>query len=98
MLHLVRLAARLVNRPAPATHRQLKLPFERPALSLVAEHGAGRHAAQDIARRRAVRSQRPFWISQDPHDCRRTAIGGSFAEVCAALESLAAMESCASHT
>ncbi|EWS56692.1 hypothetical protein X551_00429 [Methylibium sp. T29] len=31
-------------------------------------------------------------MTMDPEDQRRAAIGGSFAEVCAALESLAAIE------
>lgn len=39
--------------------------------------------------------RRPFWIRVDRHDRRRAAIGGSFAEVCAALERLAAEEGAA---
>lgn len=35
---------------------------------------------------------RRFWITVDPQDKRRAALGGSFAEVCAALEGLAAEE------
>lgn len=35
---------------------------------------------------------RRFWMTLDPQDRRRAAIGGSFAEVCAALERLAALE------
>lgn len=35
---------------------------------------------------------RRFWMTLDPQDRRRAAIGGSFAEVCAALEKLAAVE------
>ena len=38
------------------------------------------------------RQARPFWMTLDPRDRRRAAIGGSFAEVCAALERLAAAE------
>jgi hypothetical protein len=38
------------------------------------------------------RKARPFWMTLDPRDRRRAAIGGSFAEVCAALERLAAAE------
>lgn len=45
-------------------------------------------AGIDSARRAAKR----FWMTLDPQDQRRAAIGGSFAEVCAALESLAALE------
>ncbi len=45
---------------------------------------AGIHGARRAARR--------FWMTLDPEDQRRAAIGGSFAEVCAALESLAALE------
>ncbi len=33
-----------------------------------------------------------FWMTLDPKDRRRAAIGGSFAEVCSALERLAALE------
>ena len=38
------------------------------------------------------RKARPFWMTLDPRDRRRAALGGSFAEVCAALERLAAAE------
>lgn len=40
----------------------------------------------------ACRAARRFWMTLDPQDQRRAAIGGSFAEVCAALERLAAVE------
>ncbi|MBA2724346.1 MAG: hypothetical protein H0U56_15960 [Methylibium sp.] len=40
----------------------------------------------------ALRAARRFWMTLDPQDQRRAAIGGSFAEVCAALERLAAVE------
>jgi hypothetical protein len=40
----------------------------------------------------ARRAARRFWMTLDPQDRRRAAIGGSFAEVCAALERLAALE------
>jgi hypothetical protein len=40
----------------------------------------------------ARRAARRFWMTLDPQDRRRGAIGGSFAEVCAALERLAAVE------
>lgn len=40
----------------------------------------------------ARRAARRFWMTLDPLDRRRAAIGGSFAEVCAALERLAALE------
>lgn len=40
----------------------------------------------------ARRAARRFWMTLDPQDRRRAAIGGSFAEVCAALERLAAVE------
>lgn len=93
MLQLVRLAARLVGRPAASrSQAQLSLPFSAPRLGLVETSfaspagGRGRHAGS------AVRSHR-FWIRQDPQDGRRAAIGGSFAEVCAVLECLAAQES-----
>lgn len=54
-------------------------PFRtRPAANVaVKSHG---HAA------------RRFWMTLDPQDQRRAAIGGTFAEVCAALERLAALE------
>jgi hypothetical protein len=40
----------------------------------------------------ARHAARRFWMTLDPQDQRRAAIGGSFAEVCAALERLAAVE------
>ena len=40
----------------------------------------------------ARRTAQRFWMTLDPQDRRRAAIGGSFAEVCAALERLAALE------
>lgn len=40
----------------------------------------------------ARRAARRFWMTLDPQDQRHAAIGGSFAEVCAALERLAALE------
>lgn len=59
--------------------RQPLTPFAvRPGASR-AVHGA-RRAAQR------------FWMTLDPQDQRRAAIGGSFAQVCAALERLAALE------
>lgn len=42
--------------------------------------------------RGARRAAGRFWMTLDPEDRRRGAIGGSFAEVCAALERLAAIE------
>lgn len=42
--------------------------------------------------RNAQRAARRFWMTLDPQDRCRGAIGGSFAEVCAALEGLAAVE------
>jgi hypothetical protein len=50
--------------------------------------GSGTRSAVDGARRAA----RQFWMTLDPDDRRRGAIGGSFAEVCDALERLAALE------
>ena len=64
---------------APGRARQPLTPFAvRPGTSR-AVHGA-RRAAQR------------FWMTLDPQDRRRAAIGGSFAQVCAALERLAALE------
>ena len=73
-----RAAARVVER-SPGGARQPLTPFAvRPGTSR-AVHGA-RRAAQR------------FWMTLDPQDRRRAAIGGSFAQVCAALERLAALE------
>jgi hypothetical protein len=58
----------------------------RPLTPFVARPRAG--AAVDDARCAARR----FWMTLDPHDQRHAAIGGSFAQVCAALERLAALE------
>ena len=49
-------------------------------------------AACASAARGSRHKARPFWMTLDPRDRRRAAIGGSFAEVCAALERLAAAE------
>jgi len=57
-------------------------PFRQDTMALA---GSSVHSARREARR--------FWMNLDPQDRRRAAIGGSFAEVCAALESLAAVES-----
>ncbi|MBA3598624.1 MAG: hypothetical protein H0W40_14795 [Methylibium sp.] len=75
-------------RPVGKSHARAAVPFSslapltpfrtRPAASVAV--GSARRAAQR------------FWMTLDPHDQRRAAIGGSFAEVCAALERLAALE------
>lgn len=93
MMRFVQLAARLVgltlaNAAAP---QQMSLPFGRPGLRLVSQ-APHRRAAAAVCKSGLARPTRGFWISQDPHDSRRAAIGGTFAEVCAALESLAAQE------
>lgn len=91
MIRFVRLAARLVGlSSAEATPRQLSLPFGSPNICLASP--APRRSASAVCRAGIARPSRGFWISQDPHDGRRTAIGGTFAEVCAALECLAAQE------
>lgn len=53
------------------------------------------HARQEPSWRAPVRStpmRRRCWVRVDPRDRGHAAIGGSFAEVCAALERLAAIE------
>lgn len=95
MIYLVRLAARLVGRPAARVPAQLSLPFDAPRLSVVKAAPPSVHNVMHSGRTGLHR--RGFWIRQDPHDCRRTAIGGSFAEVCAALDRLAAQETCSPH-
>jgi hypothetical protein len=77
-------ALRAARRPpavAPPMARPLT-PFRQDAVSPT---GSTVHSARREARR--------FWMNLDPQDRRRAAIGGSFAQVCAALESLAAVES-----
>lgn len=66
---------------APPTARPVT-PFRQDTIT---QAGSSVHSARREARR--------FWMNLDPQDRRRAAIGGSFAEVCAALESLAAVES-----
>lgn len=70
-------SVRSVRRLQPATGRPVT-PF-RAAPAVGSVQGARRAA-------------RRFWMTLDPQDRRRGAIGGSFAEVCAALERLAAVE------
>jgi hypothetical protein len=77
-------ALRTARKPSPvalSTPRPLT-PFRQDAVSPT---GSTVHGARREARR--------FWMNLDPQDRRRAAIGGSFAQVCAALESLAAVES-----
>ena len=92
MIRFVRLAARLVGLSSEGPHpRQLSLPFGGPSLCLAS--AAPRRTAAAVCKAGIARPSRSFWISQDPPDSRRAAIGGTFAEVCAALECLAAQES-----
>ena len=70
-------------RPASAV-----APRPRPVTPFRAPLPLARAVGIDGTRRAARR----FWMTLDPEDRRRAAIGGSFAEVCAALESLAALE------
>ncbi|WP_140627716.1 hypothetical protein [Methylibium rhizosphaerae] len=94
MIRFVRLAARLVGLSSEGTHpRQLSLPFGGPSLCLASASAPPRRTAAAVCKAGIARPSRSFWISQDPHDSRRAAIGGTFAEVCAALECLAAQES-----
>jgi hypothetical protein len=71
-------AVRSARLPTPAVGRPVP-PFRAAA--------AGGGSVQG-----ARRAARRFWMTLDPQDRRRGAIGGSFAEVCAALERLAAVE------
>ena len=66
-------------RRIPAARARPVTPFRAESMRGSAVHGARRAA-------------RHFWMTLDPQDRRRGAIGGSFAEVCAALERLAAVE------
>lgn len=76
----------------PSPHRssagRTVLPRQRPLTPFGVRPIVAAPAAVDGARRAARR----FWMTLDPQDRRRAAIGGSFAEVCAALEKLAAIE------
>lgn len=76
-------AALPVYRPAVRSVRSPRPPASRPLTPFHVGPGAVQGA-----RRAACR----FWMTLDPQDRRRGAIGGSFAEVCAALERLAAVE------
>lgn len=67
------------GRRMPAARRRPMTPFRAEPVPSLAAHGARRAARQ-------------FWMTLDPQDRRRAAIGGSFAEVCAALDRLAAVE------
>lgn len=81
--------------PVPALLRRRALPSRRPAVPGAAARpvtpfgGATRPEAPTAAARRAARR---FWMRLDPEDRRHGAIGGSFAEICAALERLASLE------
>jgi hypothetical protein len=77
-------ALRAARQPSPvvlSTPRPLT-PFRQVTVALPGNSSQG-----------ARREARRFWMNLDPQDRRRAAIGGSFAQVCAALESLAAVES-----
>lgn len=96
MIRFVRLAARLVGLSSEGSRpQQLSLPFGGPSLCLASASASNppRRTAAAVCKAGIARPSRSFWISQDPHDSRRAAIGGTFAEVCAALECLAAQES-----
>jgi hypothetical protein len=86
---------------APAT--PLPQVFRRPARAARVAEAASDRARQPLTpfavrpgAARAVhgarRAAQRFWMTLDPQDQRRAAIGGSFAQVCAALERLAALE------
>lgn len=84
--------------PVPATVQPL-LRFRRPATRSSGPKAGGARPLTPFGvpmpgGRVAVaqRAARRFWMTLDPEDQRRAAIGGSFAEVCAALERLAAVE------
>lgn len=85
--------------PAAVPAVAFRLPPTRPRRTV----GMTARAARPITPFRAAptsrgsvegarRAARRFWMTLDPQDQRRAAIGGSFAEVCAALERLAAVE------
>lgn len=83
--------------PAPASVRPLQ--FRQPPTRARAPRGHGPKpltpfGTAPVGHRvaGAQRAARRFWMTLDPEDQRRAAIGGSFAEVCAALERLAAVE------
>ncbi len=85
-------AALVFRRPAV---RSAGRPRDRPGLSpvpLTPLTPFRTRPAADAAVDGALRAARRFWMTLDPQDQRRAAIGGSFAEVCAALERLAAVE------
>ncbi len=77
----------LVFRPSAARSRRLSGQHgSRPVTPFrVQPSRAGPTDAARLAARR-------FWMTLDPDDQRRAAIGGTFAEVCAALERLAALD------
>ncbi len=79
--------ALLLRRPATARVRATVVAGPRSSRP-VTPFRAQPASSVDGARRAARR----FWMTLDPQDRRRAAIGGSFAEVCAALEKLAAVE------
>jgi hypothetical protein len=90
-------AARHDVRPTMAARRAV--PRSTPALARLPARPLTPFGASSRARAIAHPSVPPrrlparrFWITLDPHDRRHAAIGGSFAEVCAALEQLAATE------
>jgi hypothetical protein len=74
--------------PYSSTARRATLPRQRPLTPFRERPVVAAPSAVDGARLAARR----FWMTLDPVDRRRAAIGGSFAEVCAALERLAAVE------
>jgi hypothetical protein len=66
--------------------RALRPPVRAAALT---PFGIDRHA---LATGGSRAGERGFWMSLDPMDCRRAVIGGSFEQVCAALDRLCDQE------
>lgn len=78
-------------RPASRARLRSTVPCS-PATPLAPLTPFRTRPARDVAVDGARRAARHFWMTLDPQDRRHAAIGGSFAEVCAALERLAALE------
>lgn len=88
------IAQRRVTPRSPAIARRLPAKPLTPFGALARARGVSPVSGSSpmvtvLSGRRAARR---FWMTLDPHDRRHAALGGSFAEVCAALERLAALE------
>lgn len=83
----------LVFRPPAVRARRIPpAPVQPAARPVTPFRPVAQALPTDLRHEAARREAQRFWLTLDPDDRRRAAIGGSFAQVCAALETLAEVE------